>query len=381
MKKLLSILMLFFLIFSIFPINKSFAADTKIYFVLKDSVVFQDSDFTLEVHIDNVKNLYAVGFDLIYDNKFVKFEKIELGTLLNPEGSTTLLLAYRDNPEEGRNIIGISRSKDSPGIEGSGIVAYIKLNAISKGETNVDFENVYLKDPSTLDMKSTSESIKVTVQDKDLVPPELTVDAINETYDSKATLKGKTEPTAKVKINDKEITVSEDGSFTLDVDLIEGENKFVVIATDPAGNETKVTKIIVKMKPIKIILVIGSKTVFVNGQPKELDAPPFVDKASGRTLIPIRIVTDAISATIEWEASTRKVTIKKGTLVIEMWIDNPVAKINGVMTPIDFQAPKLSPKIVSGRTFLPLRFVSENLGCSLGWDGPTQTITLTYPKP
>jgi hypothetical protein len=380
MKKLLSILMLFFLIFSIFPINKSFAADTKIYFVLKDSVVYQDSDFVLEVHIDNAKNLYAVGFDLIYDNKFVKFQKIELGDFLNPEGTTTLLLAYRDNPEEGRNIVGISRSKDSPGIDGSGIVAYIKLNAISKGEAKIGFENVYLKDPSTLDMKASSESISVNIQDKDLVPPELTVEAINETYNSKATITGKTEPTAKVKINDKEIKVSDDGSFSLEVDLIEGENKFVVIATDPAGNETKVTKVILKRKPIKIILVIGSKTVFVNGQQKELDAPPFVDKVSGRTLIPIRIVTDAINAKIAWDAATRKVTITKDSLTMEMWIDNPVAKINGIMTPIDVGAPKLAPKIVSGRTFLPLRFVTENLGCKLEWDGPTQTITITYPN-
>jgi hypothetical protein len=37
--------------------------------------------------------------------------------------------------------------------------------------------------------------------------------------------------------------------------------------------------------------------------------------------------------------------------------------------------------VVNGRTVLPLRFVAENLGCAIGWDGATQTITLTYPNP
>ncbi len=98
-------------------------------------------------------------------------------------------------------------------------------------------------------------------------------------------------------------------------------------------------------------------------------------------MIPIRIVVESIEGKIDWNATERKVTITKDNIVIELWIDNPVAKINGIPTPIDIQAPKLAPKIVAGRTFLPLRFVAENLGCEVGWDGKTQTITITYPKP
>jgi len=28
---------------------------------------------------------------------------------------------------------------------------------------------------------------------------------------------------------------------------------------------------------------------------------------------------------------------------------------------------------------LPIRFVAENLGCEVDWDGVTKTITITYP--
>jgi hypothetical protein len=89
---------------------------------------------------------------------------------------------------------------------------------------------------------------------------------------------------------------------------------------------------------------------------------------------------ESINGKIDFDAKTRKVTLTKGDIIIELWIDKPIAQINGVPTPIDMAAPKLAPKIVSGRTFLPLRFVAENIGADVGYDAKTQTITVTYPK-
>jgi hypothetical protein len=36
--------------------------------------------------------------------------------------------------------------------------------------------------------------------------------------------------------------------------------------------------------------------------------------------------------------------------------------------------------IIQGRTMLPVRFVAENLGCDVQWDGGDKTITIIYPK-
>ena len=55
-----------------------------------------------------------------------------------------------------------------------------------------------------------------------------------------------------------------------------------------------------------------------------------------------------------------------------------MAKVNGVNTPIDPLNPKVVPLIINSRTMLPLRFVTENLGCTVDWDGTTKTITITY---
>lgn len=381
--KVISLALTLLLTITFIPLNDSLAANAKLYLTLKDSVANEASNFTLEVHVDDVSDLYAVGFDILYDVKLVKLVSIEKGPFLTSDDTNVsdILLVYRDRKEEGRIVFGLSKSKQSTGVSGSGVIALFTFNALSKGNAEFKFENVFLKSPDTTDIKADAQPLTVEIKEKDTTPPILEVEPVQPTYAKTAIIKGKTEAGAKVVINSKEVPVKEDGTFALEVELKEGENKFEIIATDPNGNESKVTLTITKKKPTVIILVVGNKTVFVNGTPKEIEASPFIDKASGRTLIPIRIVVESIEGKIDWNATERKVTITKDNIVIELWIDNPVAKINGIPTPIDIQAPKLAPKIVAGRTFLPLRFVAENLGCEVGWDGKTQTITITYPKP
>jgi len=67
-----------------------------------------------------------------------------------------------------------------------------------------------------------------------------------------------------------------------------------------------------------------------------------------------------------------------GSTIIELWIGKSIAKVNGINTPIDSTNSKVVPEIINSRTMLPLRFVTENLGCDVKWDDATKTITITY---
>ena len=67
-----------------------------------------------------------------------------------------------------------------------------------------------------------------------------------------------------------------------------------------------------------------------------------------------------------------------GKKTIALWIGKSAATVNGVSTLIDSTNGKVVPEIISGRTILPLRFVTENLGCSVIWTAATKTITITY---
>ena len=54
---------------------------------------------------------------------------------------------------------------------------------------------------------------------------------------------------------------------------------------------------------------IGSKTMYVNGEAKELDVPAQIIES--RTMVPARAVAEAYGCAVEWEGETRTVIIKK----------------------------------------------------------------------
>ena len=109
-----------------------------------------------------------------------------------------------------------------------------------------------------------------------------------------------------------------------------------------------------------------------------MDSPPVIK--NNRTLLPIRAIIESLGGTVSWDATERKVTVSLGSTNIELWIGKSIAKVNGVDTPIDSSNPKVVPEIINSRTMLPLRFVTESLGCSVDWNATTKTITIKYPK-
>ncbi len=154
-----------------------------------------------------------------------------------------------------------------------------------------------------------------------------------------------------------------------------GESNYsneISVKTESAPAEQTV----IKLQP-------DNEMMTVNGVQQEIDpgrgTKPVIIPKWGRTVVPIRAIVEALGGTIEWDGVARKVTIHFNGTTIELWIDNPKARVNGTAKWIDSNNHDVKPIIVNGRTMLPLRFVAENLGCTVDWNGTTRTITLTYP--
>lgn len=114
----------------------------------------------------------------------------------------------------------------------------------------------------------------------------------------------------------------------------------------------------------------NSIKVFVNGEKLAFDVEPFIE--SGRTLVPIRRIFEALGAVVTWNEQTQTATVMKENDNISFTINNNMAVINGVNEQMEVAA-----KIVDGgRTVVPLRFLSEALGYNVEWDGVTQTIQI-----
>jgi len=145
----------------------------------------------------------------------------------------------------------------------------------------------------------------------------------------------------------------------------EEENVFALYAASaPQKNQTV------------LILQIGKTMFWNNSIPTKLDSAPVIKNS--RTLLPIRAIIEALGGTVAWDPIAHKVTVKLGTKTVVLWIGKSLATVNGVSTPIDATDAKVVPEIINSRTMLPLRFVAENLGCTVLWAAATQTITITY---
>ena len=101
------------------------------------------------------------------------------------------------------------------------------------------------------------------------------------------------------------------------------------------------------------------------------DAQAFVDE-NGRTLVPVRFVAENMGAKVGWEADTMTVPIERGDKRIRLTVGENKAIVNGSEVIFDTKAV-----MKGGRTFVPLRFVSEVLGAKVTWDNLTATVHIS----
>lgn len=114
----------------------------------------------------------------------------------------------------------------------------------------------------------------------------------------------------------------------------------------------------------------------LNGDPLTGDVPAMI--RDGRTLVPIRLVGEALQAQVLWVQQTGQVILTKGEDVIVLTLDSATAIVNGVSTPLPDGVPaQVVTYNGADRTMIPLRFVSEELGAQVEWDQATYTAHLT----
>ncbi|MDK2823472.1 MAG: hypothetical protein PWQ67_1449 [Clostridia bacterium] len=108
-----------------------------------------------------------------------------------------------------------------------------------------------------------------------------------------------------------------------------------------------------KTNSLKISLTINENTSIVNGRKKLLDVPPTI--INNRTMVPLRFISENLGAEIQWKEEIQTVEI--------MLKDKKLSLTIGKIAPgLDTPAT-----IVNGRTLVPIRYVSENLGAKVTW--------------
>lgn len=114
----------------------------------------------------------------------------------------------------------------------------------------------------------------------------------------------------------------------------------------------------------------AAPTVMLNGQQLAFDVPPVIE--DGRTLVPLSKIFSALGADIQWDGSTQTINASKDGTQIQLIIGQYTALKNGSSVSLD-----VPPKIVDGRTLVPLAFIGLAMGANVTWDGINNTVIIT----
>lgn len=128
---------------------------------------------------------------------------------------------------------------------------------------------------------------------------------------------------------------------------------------------------------VVILVLFGESPAFCGEQPGIRlvvdgtqvipDVPPVI--VEGRTLVPIRIVSEELGAAVKWDGETRTVTVVSAGTTVFLRIGDKKAVVGDSTVELDVPAV-----IINSRTMVPIRFVATALGATVDWDGDTRTV-------
>jgi hypothetical protein len=127
----------------------------------------------------------------------------------------------------------------------------------------------------------------------------------------------------------------------------------------------------------KIVLQLENPKMVVDNVEKYIDSVNRTEPIiiENRTMVPIRAIIENMGGTVAWNAAEKRIDLTLKSQKLTLWVDRLTADLDGNQLNLD-----VPPKVIRNRTLVPLRFVSENLGCKVEWDGTTKKVTLLYSK-
>lgn len=129
-----------------------------------------------------------------------------------------------------------------------------------------------------------------------------------------------------------------------------------------------------------VAMLLGNMTLFAEELPDitvtldntklSFDVVPQI--ADGRTLVPMRTIFESFDMVVSWDENSKTVTAKSEGNEISLKAGDKTAYVNGEKKTLDCAA-----QIINGRTMVPLRFISEALGCKVNWNEDARSIKIS----
>ena len=159
------------------------------------------------------------------------------------------------------------------------------------------------------------------------------------------------------------ITVTPDAGKRVDEVIVTDEDNEVIAVTKVGDNKYSfimpegAVKVAVTTEKAdydtRVVLQIGNRNVVVGNKTFTNDVAPVI--VDNRTMVPIRVITEAVGGAADWNEATRTVTLRIDGKILRMTIDQTIAGFDA------------APVIINSRTYVPIRYVAEALGANVEW--------------
>jgi hypothetical protein len=142
----------------------------KLYLTPAESTIAVSDVVTLELRIDDVKDLYGVQVEMGFDPDVVDVVdakslppgvQIDEGEFLTPDATFT----NQANNTAGTIQYAVSLQGDKPGVSGSGVLARIVLHGLGAGTSEMAFTGAILSDPQSVEIPADTQNGLVYVVD------------------------------------------------------------------------------------------------------------------------------------------------------------------------------------------------------------------------
>lgn len=134
-----------------------------------------------------------------------------------------------------------------------------------------------------------------------------------------------------------------------------------------------ITLVLASLLLISTTVFAKAPSIEIDGKIIKTDAAPFIEK--DRTFVPIRFIGEALNYKVDWNNDKKLVTIKNNDRQILMTIGDTNITVNNEKIKND-----VAPLIRKDRTYVPLRFVAENMNLKVNWDGKEKKVIINSQK-
>ncbi|MDR2615279.1 MAG: phosphate ABC transporter substrate-binding protein PstS family protein [Oscillospiraceae bacterium] len=112
-------------------------------------------------------------------------------------------------------------------------------------------------------------------------------------------------------------------------------------------------------------------TLEIDGRTVSSDAAPVVK--GGRTLVPVRVITETLGAAVSWNQSSKRVTVETAGFTVVFTIGSKTYTVNGASKTLE-----VAPEISNSRTLVPIRALAESIGAEVNYDAASNKATVNY---